>query len=344
MPLPPLPRATAEMRRCIRSLSPQRTVRALVARHRAAAAAAAALSYCETEGAARVREEAPPVGKAEEAAVAGQPGVWGAEVLVEEEERAEAAAVAVEANASGVAATAAEEKVAAEAEAEAEETVAAEAEWVVACEMGGFSRAVAAMAGYHPHRSLILSGRSPARLPYLRARLCSWSEWPPRRTVETHSTRARRACRCVFAAARLREPEALVLHLRPPSSPPHHLPPPGCTRLAPSALVRGRAARGRAVEAMATAASMTMATATGAATGAATAGTSGARGCERHSPRWHKRRQSRAPHPAQRTAPPPPASLDRLEAQAAPAHPGAPPPPRGGSRWPSQPASACAVD
>ena len=35
----------------------------------------------------------------------------------------------------------------------------------------------------------------------------------------------------------------------------------------------------------------------------------------------------------------PSASLDHLEAQAAPTHPGAPPPPRGGSPWPPPPAS-----
>ena len=146
---PAVAQGAAQMRGCLASLEPRAEVSALVSRHRAAAAAAAAVSFCE--------QPAGPVAdpSAEEPA-AVEP------VLIDLAPRGAAAAAA---------AAVADGEDAASGGAGSGANASLPRQWCAACEAEGFVRAVGALRRSHPDRPCLLSGSHPARLPYLRARL-----------------------------------------------------------------------------------------------------------------------------------------------------------------------------
>ena len=152
---PPLPQlaSTAHMRQCLASLEPHAEVSALVTRHRAAAAAAAAVSFCER-----------PAGAVADPMV-GEP-VVGEPVVIDPAAPAAAAAAAPV-----TAATVADGEDLAGGGAGSGGANVSFRVVCVACEAEGFVRAVGALRRLHPGRPCLLSGSHPARLPYLRARL-----------------------------------------------------------------------------------------------------------------------------------------------------------------------------
>ena len=150
-PLPQLGSA-ARMRQCLTSLEPRHEVSALVSRHRATAAAATAVSFCERPAGAVVD---PTIGEpvVVEPVAIDLTSQGAAEVAPA---AATAAAVADGEDAAGGASNG---------------TNASLRVWCAACEAEGFVRAVGALRRLHPGRPCLLSGSHPVRLPYLRARL-----------------------------------------------------------------------------------------------------------------------------------------------------------------------------